>query len=319
MPSPTRPDPGGLAWAITSAVLWSTTFLFARVLTHTHHLDGLTLSAIRFGIGAVCLLAPALTLFRRRFLAVSRADLARLAGLSLLGMGGMSVLLFCGQALTTASTAALLMQLAPVLTLVLAAVLGERVRTPQWVGIVLGFLGCLLIGEVWRAHGHWRGDLLVLASATCWAVYTVLGRGVVHRVGGYAATTWAMVFGGAVLLGLRVLLPALLPHLALTWPAPRGELWWPILYLGLCPTGLAFFAWYEALDRLALPLVNVIQYAGPPCTLLLAWWWLHEAIGPMQWLGIAAMAAGIVLTSLRNPNVPDQKFHASEALTERAR
>ncbi|HOS42828.1 MAG TPA: DMT family transporter [Armatimonadota bacterium] len=284
-------DPLGLFWSFTSAVLWATTFVFVRALTADGQADAFTLSAVRFVIGALVLLVPALTVFRRRFLAVPPRDLLAMAGLSLLGMCGMSVLLFIGQSSTTATNGALIMQLSPLLMLLLTAALGERVTARQALGIGIALGGSLLIGEVWRAHGHWRGDLLILASAGAWALYSVLGRGVVARHGGFVTTTWAMLFGGILLFAVRLALP-------LPWPAPEPAVWGMILYIGLFPTGVAFVAWYEAIHRLDFNLVNVMQYITPACAILFAWWWLDERLSPFHWLGIAVMAAGILLVSL---------------------
>jgi drug/metabolite transporter (DMT)-like permease len=296
MHTPSRYTAPGLFWALTSALLWSTTYIVIRALT-PYGVDGLTLSAIRFVLGALVLLIPALTVFRRPFLAVPPRDRAILAVLSLFGIGGMSVLLFVGQAGTSAINGALIMQVSPVLMLLLAAALGERIRPMQTGGILLALVGSLLIGEVWRMHGHWRGDILIMLSAACWAVYSVLGRGVVARHGGFIATAWAMLFGMAFLVAARLLLPVVAPGIALTWPVADPRLWSYLLYLGIFPSGVAFVAWYESLHRLPFSLANAFQYLTPAATILLAWGILDEQLTLVHLTGIAVLAMGIWLAS----------------------
>lgn len=296
MTTPPRHSPLGLFWAITSALLWSTTYIVVRALA-PYGVDGLTLSTIRFVLGLLVLLAPALTVFRQPFLAVPARDRAILAVLSLFGIGGMSVLLFVGQASTTAINGALIMQISPVLMLLLAAALGERIRPVQTVGILLALAGSLLVGEVWRIQGHWRGDLLILLSAACWAVYSVLGRGVVARHGGFIATVWAILFGTLTLAAVRLLLPLIIPSLPLTWPPPTVPFWGYLLYLGIFPSGVAFVAWYESLHRLNFSLANAFQYLTPAATILLAWAVLGERLTPHHVAGIAVLGVGIWLAS----------------------
>lgn len=291
MTSPTRHHRSlGLFWALTSAVLWSTTYIVVRVLA-PYGIDGLTLSAIRFAIAALVLLIPALSLFRRQFLAVPRRDLGILALLSLFGIGGMSVLLFIGQAQTTAINGALIMQLSPVLILLLAAILGERIRVMQVAGIAIAMAGSLVIGEVWKVHGHWWGDLLILGSAVCWAVFSVLSRGVIARHGGFIATVWAVLFGAAMLVLVRLALPLPWPHLAPSLLAL-------IFYLGVFPSAIAFVAWYESLNRLSLTLANAFQYLTPALAILLAGLLLNERLTVMHGIGIGTLILGIGLVSI---------------------
>jgi len=289
----------GVLYSLLSAFLWSTTFVCARYLMANTLVDPLTLSLVRFALGACMLLIFGL-LFRRKALTRPRGrDLGSMALLALFGIGGMSVLLFFGQQRTTAINSALIMQLNPVFILFLGLFIGERFAWTNLAGIMLSMAGALLVVGVITPHGlqgSWRqnaGDLLVLGSALCWAIYSVFSKSTTLRLGGYSATTWVMLLGAA--------------ELALVWLAvpthciwPRGWLAWSlILYLDIFPTALAFFAWYEALRLIDLSLLNVMQYLTPAFTIVLAWCLLGEHMQLTNALGVGIILAGVALIGCR--------------------
>ena len=293
-----RPDPAGVLWSLTSALLWSTTFITARYLLARDTVDPISLSLFRFLLGGSCLLAigflrPGLGLFR-----VTPKDLAVLAGLGVLGMTGMSGLLFAGQQTTTAVNSSLLMQCNPIFVILLGPLVGERITPRQLLAVIVSLAGCLILVDVLSLDGfhfdsgHFGGDLLVLAGGFCWALYSVLGKPVVQRLGGFTATTWAMLAGGLQLLLLRLVLPV---PLRLPGPPDAGHAWWLILYLALFPTALAFVAWYEALKRIPLNLLNIMQYLTPVFTVILAVILLGEDFGMDKAVGAIIVIVGVVL------------------------
>lgn len=289
----------GVFYSLLSAFLWSTTFVCARYLMANKLVDPLTLALIRFSLGALTLLIFGL-LCQRKALTLPRGrDLGFMAILALFGIGGMSVLLFFGQQRTTAINSSLLMQLNPVFILFLGLFIGERFSWMNLAGILVSMVGALLVVGVLTPHGlqgSWRqnaGDLLVLGSALCWAIYSVFSKSTTQRLGGYTATTWVMLLGAAELALVWLAMPV-----SYIWP--RGWLAWSlILYMAIFPTALAFFAWYEALRLIDLSLLNVMQYLTPAFTIVLAWCLLGERMLLTNALGVGVILAGVALIGFR--------------------
>jgi len=65
-------------------------------------------------------------------------------------------------------------------------------------------------------------------------------------------------------------------------------------YVAVFPTAVAFFAWYEAMRRIELALLNVMQYLTPVFTIVLASMLLHERLAACQWLGVALVLGGVM-------------------------
>lgn len=232
--------------------------------------------------------------FRKQLFSLSLRDILSLAVLGLLGIVGMSVFLFYGQQYTTAINSSLIMQLNPVFIIFFGLFVGEKVRLSWIAGILLSLTGCLLVVEVITPNGfvyeagHVKGDLFILLSALCWAAYTVGSKPIVKKRGGYATTTWVMICGTAELILLRLVLPVpfVYPREAFSWTL--------ILYIAIFPTGIAFFAWYEAMNRIKLHLLNVMQYLTPVFTILLAWVFLGEKMNFFMWLGAVFVLCGVM-------------------------
>jgi drug/metabolite transporter (DMT)-like permease len=291
-----RHDSWGVFWSFTSAFLWATTFITSRHLLAEGMVDPITLATIRFFLGGSLLFLLGL-IAKQEMFGLSPWDIFSLAVLGLLGMVGMSGLLFVGQQSTTAINSSLIMQLNPIIILLLGVFIGESITRDKVIGITISLIGCLFVVGILSFQGlrfdlgHLRGDLFVLLAAVCWALYSIVGKPVVQRLGGYRTTTWAMLLGAFELLILRVVLPT-----PIVWP--QGNTWYFITYLAFLPTAVAFFAWYEAMDRIDLALLNVMQYLTPIFTILLAWLLLNEHLSFSEWIGVAIVFLGVIMVGL---------------------
>jgi drug/metabolite transporter (DMT)-like permease len=261
--------------------------------------DAVTLSAMRFGLGGVLLFGMGLALHGRRMVVRDVRTLGQLSVLALFGIAGMSALLFLSTRYTTAGNSALIQQLNPLLMIPAGALVGVRVRALDLVGAVVGLAGCLIVVGVVTPQGfcfegdHLKGDLMALLSAACWVVYTIMGKPMVARVGVFPATAWVMVLGAAELALIGWLLP-----IRIIWPAD-GTTYGMVVYLALFPTAIGFFAWYEALDRIDLSLLSVMQYLTAVSTLALGWALLDERLTLFRCAGVALVLGGVALTSYR--------------------
>ncbi|HAH88175.1 MAG TPA: hypothetical protein DCL60_12485 [Armatimonadetes bacterium] len=288
----------GFFWSLASAFLWSTTFVCARYLLAGDMVDPITLSLLRFSVGGVLLLLLGIILYKKDIFAISLHDLLRVSFVALFGMVGMSVLLFFGQRSASAINSSLIMQLSPVFILFMGVFIGERIGAADVAGVGISLIGTLMvvgvIGNYSGSAGSWyKGELLVLAAAFSWAIYSVVGKGIVCKIGGYKATTWAMLAGSVELLILWLFLPA-----PVIYPKSH-EGWIIIAYLAIFPTAIAFFAWYEAMRTISLSLLNVMQYLTPAFTIILAMAFLHERMQWLQWIGMVLILAGVMIIFFR--------------------
>jgi len=270
-----------------------------RFLISTHEIDPVSLSVIRFFIGSLCLFAIGFFLLKKRMLVMEFKDVPYLFLISALGITGMSLFLFIGQKHTTATNSSLIMQLNPFFIMVLSVFIGEKISRRKVAGLILSFIGCLFVIEILTVNGlsitstNNEGDIFILLSALCWAIYSILSKNIVKKYGSFKTMAWVMFFGFLELTFIYLVMPfnTMLPTHGISWVL--------IIYLGIFPTAIAFFAWFEALNTISLSLLNIMQYITPFFTILLSCIFLKEQLKANHYMGILIIACGIFISEYK--------------------
>lgn len=288
----------GIFWSFVSAFLWSTTFIGGRYLLKDRSVDPVTLSLFRFAGGGALLLGLGIFLFGGKMFALKAKDWLGMGVLSLFGIVGMSLFLFWGQQYTGAINTSMLIAAGPIFIMLGGVFIGEKITRWGILSVCMGLIGSLLVIGVIDARGFnyepsgFKGDFLVLCSAFCWSMYSILSKSIVNRIGGYIYTTWTMLLGSAVMLAITIFNSD-----AVVLPKTSNH-WLVIVYLAIFPTGLAFFAYNEAMDRIKLSLLNVMQYLTPLFTVAFAFVMLGEKMTLLSMGGAALIISGVALPSL---------------------
>jgi len=205
-----------------------------------------------------------------------------------------SVALNAGEQHVDAGTAAMLIQLAPILIGILAGILlGEGFPRMLVVGGLVAFAGTLIIGFATSTrHADLAGVLLVLLSATVYSIAMVAQKVVLRRIPAVQVTWLACLIGTAACLPFAA---DLIRDLAAAPAAPIVG----VVYLGLVPTALAFSTWAYALSRTTAGKLGVTTFAVPPITILLGWLFLSEVPPMLAVVGGALSLVGVAIASRR--------------------
>ena len=251
--------------------------------------DPLAIGAFRFGLGFVFLLPVAL-LQRGKWPA--RADWTAVAGLGLLFFALFPILFNASLIFTTAARGALALSTLPLLTMVVAAVLGvEPLTMRKLAGVLIATTGvavALLSGLASAAPGAWRGDVLMVCAAFCMALYSVWSRPFIRRSGPLQFTTMGMAVGALFLITVSAIRGSFEPVALFGTPQ-----WLAMIYLGLFGSALTFFLWAFALSRTTPTRVAISVTVNPIAAGLTGAVLLDEPIGWNFFVGLAAVATGI--------------------------
>jgi drug/metabolite transporter (DMT)-like permease len=270
--------------------LWSTGFIGAKL--GLPYAGPLTILAIRFALAAALLglvsLAVRAPWPHRPMELVHYATAGLLVHAVYLGGA------FVGMSLgVEAGVTALIASLQPLLVAVLSRfTLGERVAWHQWLGLVIGLLGVVLIlaRKLDQGLGSTTGALacvIGLFGITAGTLYQKRHcAGMDLRTGNvvqYAAA-------GAV----TGLLALLVEDNRVTWaPELIFALAWLVLVLSLGAIPL----FYLLIRRGAAARVSSLFFLVPPTTALIAWPLLGESLGPPELAGMALTVTGVMLAS----------------------
>ena len=286
------PPPGGripvavmLAAAFTGiqvgAAMVATRFVVADI-------GPATLAMLRYAIGFLCLV-PALVATGTRMRFAAR-DLVPIAGLGIVQFGVLIALLNVGLQTVPAGRASLVFATFPLLTMLVAALLGrEGLSWAKSVGVVLTIAGVALAlaDRLDGAPPDRGGEAIVLLAALCGAVCTVLYRPYVARYSALAVGAMAMLASVAF---LAVLAAGEAPAAAL--PRLGWGAWAAILFIGL-GSGAGYFLWLWALSRTTPTRVTIFLGLGPVTATILGALLLGEPLGWLPLAGLATLLLGL--------------------------
>ncbi len=269
-------------------LIWSTGFIVARY--GMPHAPPFSFLAWRFLLSVVCFVVwirwtgAAWPSSRRQWAHLCVVGLLMQAGY----LGGVWAAVKAGM---SAGMSALIVGLQPVLTaLWLSRHSGQTsVSTRQWLGLLLGLTGVLLV--VWRKLGVGEASPGTLALAVGALLAITVGTLYQKRwvEPGDARSANAIQMGAAL---LAILPLALLEQEPMHWNAELlGAMAWSVLALSLGANSLLVLL----IQRGAATQVTSLMYLVPPCTALLAWLLFAEALTPLIVLGMLVCAAGVAL------------------------
>ena len=255
-----------------------------------------SLAFLRYLIGVLFLLPAATMAARVRF---ARRDVVPIA---LLGIGQFGVLIallnYALQHIPSAR-AALIFATFPLITMVLAAVLGrERLTLLKTVGVALTIVGVgVSLGETALLSGGadhgWLGTAAAFASALTGAVCAVLYRPYLARYPTVQVSAFAMAASVAFL--------ALLAGgegLFAAWPAFTGTGWGAIAFIG-ASSGIGYWLWLFALRHAPPTQVTVFLGLSPVTAAILGALVLDEPITAGTVIGLGFVLLGLWLALWR--------------------
>jgi drug/metabolite transporter (DMT)-like permease len=287
-----------VAKALFAVTVWGASFIATKIaLTEV---APVTVVWLRFAIGAAVL--GAFVVGRRQFVLPTASDLSYFTLLGFLGIAFHQWLQSNGLKTAQASTTAWIVSSTPVFMALLGwLVLRERVRALVVAGIAVAAAGVLLVvsrgdlGALAAGRFGTPGDLLILASAPNWAVFSVLSRRGLRRFPSAGMMFWVMATGWLL---TTVLFLATGPGPAdIARLGPRG--WGAVLFLGVCCSGLAYAFWYDALRELAASQAGAFLYLEPLVAVVVAAGLLGEPVALAALAGGAAILLGVWMVERR--------------------
>ena len=282
------------------ALLWGSSFLFIKIA-----LDGL--SPIQIVIARMC--AGALVLCA--FLAIRREGVPRQPSVwahivvaSLVANIIPYFLFAWGEQRVDSAVAGALNTTTPLFTfaLVLATRTETVASTARARGLLLGFLGALLIIAPWDSiSGGIIGALACLGAATSYGVsYVYMRRYLSHRgLSPLTLATAQITVGALILAATGPLVARQDMHLTTAVAAS-------VLALGVLGTGLAYILNYRLIQDEGATTASTVTYLLPIVAVILGAIVLAEPITWSLFAGTALVLAGVALSSKRSPIPPPQ-------------
>jgi drug/metabolite transporter (DMT)-like permease len=286
-----------LGAGLVTVVFWASAFVGIRAAAvdlspGALALGRLVVAAIALG-GLVALRRPAWP---------SRRDLLPILLIGALWFGIYFLALNAAEREVDAGTAAMLVNVAPILIAILSGLfLGEGFPPRLLVGCLIAFTGVVVISLATSGQQPGGATLvgigLCFVSATVYSIAVTVQKPLLRRVNGLMVTWLACSVG--VLVSLPFL-PQLIDGVARAQPATLG---W-VFYLGIFPTAIAFSTWAYALSHTAAGRLGSLTYLAPAIAIVIGWLLLGEAPAPVAFLGGAIAIGGVIIARSQSARRP---------------
>ena len=280
-------DRRSLAAAAVTVVLWASAFVSIRAAGEFYSPGALALG--RMLTGALIL---GVILVVRREGWPPRAAWPGILAAGVLWLGVYMVALNWGEQKVDAGTAALVVNIGPVLIALLGGWLLREGFAPRvLIGIGISFSGAVVVGLSMSDGGSApiTGVLLCVLAAVSYAIGVVAQKPALGHASALQVTTFSCAVGAVACLPFA---GQLVTEVA---DAPASATL-NMLYLGLFPTALAFTTWAYALARTTAAKMGATTYVVPAMVIVMSWVFLDEVPGWLTLLGGALCLAGVAVS-----------------------
>lgn len=276
-----------LLLALAVVAVWGTNFVVIKMALA--HLPPLLFAALRFALAFF----PAVL-----FLPRPAAAWRNLAAFGLLiGVGQFAVLYIAMRGHITPGLASLVVQAQVFFTIVLAMrVARERVQPYQWLALLLGAAGIVVIGSHTDGNTSLLGLLMVLFAAFSWAC----GNMVSKRAGSINMLSY-VVWSSAAAVPPLVVLSLLFEG----WPAIAAGLrdadaltWWAVVWQAVGNTLFGYAAWGWLLSRHPAASITPMALLVPVFGMATASLMLAEPLPGWKLVAAALVLCGLGLNML---------------------
>jgi drug/metabolite transporter (DMT)-like permease len=289
-PADRRPQLLAAGAATVTVGLWASAFVAIRSAGAAYSPGALALGRLLAGalvLGAVCVV--------RGEGLPPRGAWRGIAISGVLWFGFYMVALNWGEQQVDAGTAALVVNIGPILIALLGArLLGDAMPPRLLAGMAVSFAGAVAVGLSMSGGGGSSvlGVVLCLLAAVAYAGGVVAQKPALGRASVLQVTAYGCLVGAVVCLPFT----GQLVHDAAAAPLPATL---DMVYLGVFPTALAFTTWAYALARTSASRMGATTYAVPALVVLMSWLFLDEVPGLLTLAGGALCLAGVAVSRSR--------------------
>jgi drug/metabolite transporter (DMT)-like permease len=288
-----------VAAAGVTVVLWASAFVSIRSAGVAYSPGALALG--RLLTGALVLGAVAAV---RRIGWPPRAAWPGILVSGVLWFGGYMVALNWGERKVDAGTAAMVVNIGPILIALLSArLLREGLPRQLLAGLAVSFAGAAVVGVSMSGGGRSSvlGVLLCVLAAGTYACGVVAQKPALRHASALQVTTYGCLVGLTACLPFAGVLVSEAAHAPLSATLN-------VVYLGVFPTALAFTTWAYALARTTAGRMGATTYIVPALVVLMSWLFLGEVPGWLTLVGGALCLAGVAVSRAGSgpaPAAPD--------------
>ena len=278
-----------------TTLFWGVNFVIMKIVFND--VTPLQLAIIRYIIAGI-VFSSILFCIKKEYRLIHKEDYFYIFTLGLIGIALQQILFLNGLHMTTATNSGIITGLTPVFVFLLSAsILKERVNTFKILGIVISFVGVIVLtgNNISFYSKNFLGDLATLSAAFIFAIYTIMGKPMLKKYNGFILTAYTTITGSLIfcIIGLfspegRGLLTVIADFSFKTWSY--------ILYISIVSSVISLTFWFLSLQFMEATKVAAITYFQPIVTAITAFFILKENLTINIVFGGVIVLFGVILT-----------------------
>jgi drug/metabolite transporter (DMT)-like permease len=275
-----------------TAFIWALNF--SVIKASLSEIDPFSYNALRFMLATA--LMWAVLARKKAWFTIRKEDRWPLLIVGLLGNFVYQWLFIVGINFTFSANAAVMLGTIPIWVAIFSHLLSsEKMTRMKGYGVILGFFGILAIilgGKNPISFGSqtFIGDLIIIASAICWGLYTVYSK---RFLTNYTPLQFTVIM---ITIGCISLCMLAIPNLlVLEWSAISPAAYGGVVYSGLLAIGIAYIIWNYGLQTVGTVRTAAYQNLVPVLGLIFGVILLNEQLDLIQYIGSAIVITGIIL------------------------
>ncbi len=238
---------------------------------------------------------------------IERKDFFRIAIASLFGMCINMLMFFKGLQLSTPINSGVIVTLTPIIILILSAFfLNEKLTRFKVLGIILGFIGAVLLilygnsSRVINAPNVSLGNIMLLINAICFGAYLVMVKPLTKKYSTITLMKWMF------LLGVIYTFPfTITEFLEISWNTLPFEAIWRIGFVIVGTTFLTYMLNVYALKTLPATTIGAFTYLQPIITIIYAVITGNDVLDSIKILACILVFTGVYLASKKRRATTD--------------
>lgn len=272
-------------YSIITIIIWAMAYILTKIgLTYYSPLG---LSVFRYIAASIFF---ALVAFVKK---VPFSDIKDIPWFFALGATGFSIYVLTfniGAQSVSVATSSIIIATTPIFTALAARIIfNEKINKIGWSGILIEFIGVIVIC-LWKGiFSLNRGVLWILISAFSFSIYNILQKKLINKYTPIQTTTYSIFTGTIILL---VFLPKVLPELkSSVWQANVS-----VIIMGIICSGIAYLLWSKALSLAEKTSeVSNFLFISPLLTTIMGFFTLFEIPSIGTWVGRTIIFLGIIV------------------------
>ena len=201
---------------------------------------------------------------------------------------------FLAMRLTSVATGTALAALQPIFAALFVRILGGRITRRVWIGMIVAFVGVLVITGVdfQISKEAFIGDLVAIACAALAAIYTIIGSRVRETMS--TATYTSIVYLTCVIFSISI---SVIAGVQL-WGFPKVE-WLYLIALIIGAQIMGHTILNFTLKSVSPVIASTVVFFEVPVSALLAFWWIGQ-LPPLGTIpGLLLILLGCAIFSIR--------------------